>query len=91
MRGTASLIPVGKTYFEQQRVFIFFVFRVEGLVTRNIDLESANASLQKRMADLVRDVEDKAANFRAEMARKVSLFCCHLLIITETRSVQCIS
>lgn len=48
-------------------------FRSEGLTTRNIELESTNATLQKRMADMVRDMEDKAANFRAEMARKVRL------------------
>jgi hypothetical protein len=44
---------------------------VEGLTTRNIELESSNASLQKRMSDLVRDMDDRAASFRAEMARKV--------------------
>jgi lamin B len=35
-----------------------------------VELESSNASLQKRLADLLRDMDDRAANFRSEMARK---------------------
>jgi hypothetical protein len=48
-----------------------YIFRVAGLTSRNLELESTNASLQKAMADRLRDMEDRAAQFRAEMARKV--------------------
>ena len=46
--------------------------KISGLTSRNVELEAANSSLQKRMADLLKDMEDKEANFRGEMARKVS-------------------
>lgn len=44
--------------------------KVSGLTSRNVELEASNSSLQKRMADLIKEMEEKAANFRAEMARK---------------------
>ena len=49
-----------------------FQTKISGLTSRNVELESANSSLQKRMADLLKDMEDKEANFRNEMARKVN-------------------
>ena len=45
--------------------------KISGLTSRNVELEAANSSLQKRMADLLKEMEDKEANFRNEMARKV--------------------
>merc|ERR1719367_981903 len=48
-----------------------FQTKISGLTSRNVELESANSSLQKRMADLLKEMEDKEANFRNEMARKV--------------------
>merc|ERR1719367_2626079 len=47
-----------------------FQTKISGLTSRNVELESANSSLQKRMADLLKEMEDKEANFRNEMARK---------------------
>merc|ERR1719412_746449 len=44
--------------------------KISGLTSRNVELEAANSSLQKRMADLLKDMEDKEAHFRGEMARK---------------------
>ena len=49
-----------------------FQTKISGLTSRNVELEAANSSLQKRMADLLKEMEDKEANFRNEMARKVS-------------------
>ena len=51
-----------------------FQTKISGLTSRNVELESANSSLQKRMADLLKEMEDKEANFRNEMARKVGYF-----------------
>jgi len=50
-----------------------FQTKISGLTSRNVELESANSSLQKRMADLLKEMEDKEANFRNEMARKDAL------------------
>jgi len=47
-----------------------FQTKISGLTSRNVELEAANSSLQKRMADLLKEMEDKEANFRNEMARK---------------------
>merc|ERR1719412_451497 len=47
-----------------------FQTKISGLTSRNVELEAANTSLQKRMADLLKEMEDKEANFRNEMARK---------------------
>jgi len=44
--------------------------KVSALTSRNMELESSNAALQKRMADVLRAMEDKDAQFRAEMAKK---------------------
>ena len=49
-----------------------FQTKISGLTSRNVELEAANSSLQKRMADLLKEMEDKESNFRNEMARKVS-------------------
>ena len=49
-----------------------FQTKISGLTSRNVELEAANSSLQKRMADLLKEMEDKEANFRNEMARKVN-------------------
>merc|ERR1719367_393670 len=49
-----------------------FQTKISGLTSRNVELEAANTSLQKRMADLLKEMEDKEANFRNEMARKDS-------------------
>ena len=46
--------------------------KISGFTSRNVELEAANSSLQKRMADLLKDMEDKEAHFRGEMARKVA-------------------
>ena len=48
-----------------------FQTKISGLTSRNVELEAANSSLQKRMADLLKEMEDKEAVFRNEMARKV--------------------
>jgi len=40
------------------------------LTSHNIELESANTSLQKRVAELQREMDNLAANSRMEMARK---------------------
>lgn len=48
-----------------------FQTKISGLISRNVELEAANSSLQKRMADLLKEMEDKEAAFRNEMARKV--------------------
>merc|ERR1719322_540051 len=50
-----------------------FQTKISGLTSRNVELEAANSSLQKRMADLLKEMEDKEANFRNEMARKDAL------------------
>jgi len=47
-----------------------FQTKISGLTSRNVELEAANSSLQKRMADLLKEMEDKEANFRNETARK---------------------
>jgi lamin B len=47
-----------------------FQTKISGLTSRNVELEAANSSLQKRMADLLKEMEDKEAAFRNEMARK---------------------
>ena len=41
------------------------------------------------MSDLVRDMEDKAANFRAEMARKVNSCYFLVLIFSMSGAVDC--
>ncbi len=46
--------------------------KVTGLISRNKELESTNTSLQKRMAELTQAMDDKLAQFRADMARKVN-------------------
>lgn len=46
--------------------------KVSALTSRNAELESTNEALQKRMADILRDMEEKDKNFRNDMARKVS-------------------
>ena len=45
--------------------------KISGLTSRNVELEAANSSIQKRLADLLKEMEDKESNFRNEMARKV--------------------
>jgi len=45
--------------------------RVTGLTSRNLELESSNTTLQKRLADLLQEMEDAAKNYRQELARKV--------------------
>ena len=50
-----------------------FETKISGLTSRNVELEAANSSLQKRLADLVKEMGEKEADFRNEMARKVSL------------------
>merc|ERR1719414_217989 len=50
-----------------------FQTKISGLTSSNVELEAANSSLQKRMADLLKEMEDKEANFRNEMARKDAL------------------
>ena len=37
---------------------------------RNLELEASNASLQKRIADLLRDIDEQAKSFRGELAKK---------------------
>ena len=49
-----------------------FETKISGLTSRNVELEAANSSLQKRLADLVKEMGEKEAQFRNEMARKVS-------------------
>jgi len=44
--------------------------KVSVLTNRNMELDSSNAALQKRMADVLRSMEDKDAQFRSEMAKK---------------------
>merc|ERR550525_435598 len=44
--------------------------KISGLTSRNVELEAANSSIQKRLADLLKEMEDKESNFRNEMARK---------------------
>jgi len=44
--------------------------RVSALTSRNAELESTNQALQKRMADVLADMEKKDRDFRADMARK---------------------
>ena len=68
-----------------------FQTKISGLTSRNVELEAANTSLQKRMADLLKEMEDKEANFRNEMARKVSvnllnisLISCNALYVFKT-------
>ncbi len=46
--------------------------RVSGLTSRNLELESSNAALQKRLSELVDQMELAAKNFRSDMARKVT-------------------
>jgi len=46
--------------------------KISGLTSRNVELEAANSSIQKRLADLLKEMEDKESNFRNEMARKDS-------------------
>ena len=43
--------------------------KIEGLTSGNIKLESVNASLQNRMYDLVRDTDERAAKYMAEIDR----------------------
>ena len=45
--------------------------KVEGLTSRNVELEASNASIQRRLADLIKQMEDQAKIFRSDMARKV--------------------
>ena len=45
--------------------------KVSTLTSRNVELESTNEALQKRMADVLRDMEEKDRNFRSDMAKKV--------------------
>merc|ERR1719322_173929 len=61
-----------------------FQTKISGLTSRNVELESANSSLQKRMADLLKEMEDKEANFRNEMARKDALLKSKEDLIDET-------
>jgi len=44
--------------------------KVSTLTSRNVELESTNEALQKRMADVLRDMEEKDRNFRSDMAKK---------------------
>ena len=46
--------------------------RVSTLTSRNMELESAHSTLNQRLEDLTRDMEEQAKTFRNEMARKVS-------------------
>ena len=45
--------------------------RVAGLTSRNLELESLNTSLSKRVEDLIREMEEAAKNYRNDMAKKV--------------------
>lgn len=45
--------------------------KITGLTSRNLELESSNATLAKRMEELLRDMDAAAKNFRAQMAMKV--------------------
>jgi hypothetical protein len=45
--------------------------RVTTICSRNSELEAVNANLQKRIADLIKDTEEKSSDFRAILARKV--------------------
>ena len=65
-----------------------FQTKISGLTSRNVELESANSSLQKRMADLLKEMEDKEANFRNEMARKVGYFYNEVRLLNTTRPVK---
>jgi lamin B len=47
--------------------------KISVLTSRNVELEAANSSLQKRMAQILKEMEDKEANFRNEMAKKNAL------------------
>jgi len=44
--------------------------RVTTICSRNSELEAVNANLQKRIADLIKDLEEKSSDFRAILARK---------------------
>lgn len=44
--------------------------KITGLTSRNLELESSNATLAKRMEELLRDMDAAAKNFRAQMAMK---------------------
>ena len=45
--------------------------KVSTLTSRNLELESSNAALTKRMDDLVREMEAAAREHRSDIARKV--------------------
>ena len=56
---------------KNRRFFYFFltsnstsVFQVSALTSKNAELESSNTAIQKRMADVLKDMEDKDAKFR---------------------------
>ncbi len=46
--------------------------RVSSLTSRNLELESTNTALSRRVEDILKEMEDAAKNFRSDMARKVS-------------------
>ncbi len=46
--------------------------RVSSLTSRNLELESTNTALSRRLEDILKEMEDAAKNFRSDMARKVS-------------------
>ena len=46
--------------------------KVNGLVSRNSELESLNASFNQRLEDLLKEMDLAAMNHRNEMARKVN-------------------
>ena len=66
-----------------------FQTKISGLTSRNVELEAANSSLQKRMADLLKEMEDKEANFRNEMARKVSEYMIDIFAQTSIQPYSC--
>ena len=45
--------------------------KVTGLTSRNLELESVNSTLQKRLADLIKQMEEESRNYRNDMAKKV--------------------
>ena len=47
--------------------------KVSTLTSRNLELESSNAALTKRMDDLVREMEAAAREHRSDIARKVGI------------------
>lgn len=49
--------------------------KVTGLTSRNAELESLNAGLNKRLAELIQEMEAESKRHRSELARKVCYGC----------------